>query len=170
VNSLTTLLKKWQWHQILTTFVIGLLLVVSTSCGSPYSHAANLDNPAVQAGGQNNPYKNGGDKYTNLKMSQSGQKQASVPLNLQGLVASGFNSEELLYPGAESPEGRVYKEGEFPLKTEKDFQREQPGGQIQYEPNVGERVKARLETVKEAVEEASGFLKEKTDAATTRPE
>jgi hypothetical protein len=141
VNSLTTLLKKWQWHQILTTFVIGLLLVVSTACGSPYSQVANLDNPAVQAGGQNNPYKNGGDKYTNLKMSQSGQKQASVPLNLQGLVASGFNSEELLYPGAESPEGRVYKEGEFPLKTEKDFQRNNRVDKFSTNPMLGKESK-----------------------------
>lgn len=54
--------------------------------------------------------------------------------------------------------------------TDKDFQQPEPGGLIQNEPNVGDRVKDRLETVKEAVEEASGFLKNKADEAGARPE
>ncbi|MBF2006390.1 MAG: hypothetical protein IGS49_13230 [Chlorogloeopsis fritschii C42_A2020_084] len=169
MNSLTAFLKKLQIRQILTVFLAGLLLIVSTACSKPYPNAANPNNLPVQAGGANNPYKNGGDKYTNLKMSKSGRDQASLQLNSQQLIAA-TNSEELLYPGAETPVGRAYKEGELPIKSEKDFQKSEPGGQIQYESNVGERVKDRLETVKEAVQEASGFLKEKADEAGARPE
>ncbi|MDM9380050.1 hypothetical protein QUB80_04970 [Chlorogloeopsis sp. ULAP01] len=168
MNSLTAFLKKLQIRQVLTVFLAGLLLIVGTACSKPYPNAANPNNPPVQAGGANNPYKNGGDSYTNLKMSKSGRDQASSQLNTQ-LIAT-TNSEELLYPGAETPVGRAYKEGELPLKSERDFQQPEPGGQIQYESNVGERVKGRLETVKEAVEEASGFLKDKADEAGARPE
>ncbi len=170
MNILTAFLKKLRLRQILTVFVAGLLLIVSTACGSPYPNAANPNNPAVQAGGANNPYKNGGDKYTNQKMSKSGLDQASLQLNSQFLVASAVNDEVKLYPGAETPVGRAYKEGQLPIKSEKDFQKPEPGGLIQREPDVGERVKERLETVKEAVQDASGFLQEKADEAGARPE
>ncbi|WP_026734569.1 DUF6658 family protein [Fischerella sp. PCC 9605] len=170
MNSLTAFIKKLRLRQILTVFLAGLLLIISTACSSPYPNAANPNNPAVQAGGGNNPYKNGGDKYTNSKMSKSGRDQASLQqFNSQQLFAATDKESELLYPGAETPVGRAYKEGELPIIKEKDFKPES-GNLIQNEPDVGERVKERIETVKEAVEEASGFLKEKADEAGARPE
>jgi hypothetical protein len=178
VKTLTTFLKKLRLRQILTVFFAGILLVVSTACSSGENlQGANPDNPAVQAGGANNPYKGGGDKYTNLKMStdpkvtktqnNTGSDQSSLHLNSQILIA--WNSE-LLYPGGETPEGRAYKEDELPIKTQKDFQQPEAGGIIQREPDLGTRVKQRIETVKEAVEEASEFLQNKADEAGARPE
>jgi hypothetical protein len=111
VNSLTAFIKKLRLRQILTVFLAGLLLIISTACSSPYPNAANPNNPAVQAGGGNNPYKNGGDKYTNSKMSKSGRDQASLQqFNSQQLFAATDKESELLYPGAETPVGRAYKE------------------------------------------------------------
>jgi len=88
--------------------------------------------------------------------------------NSQVLIAINDESE-LLYPGAETPVGRAYKEAELPIKTEKDFQ-PKSGGLIQREENLGTRFQERIDTVKEAVGEASGFLKDKADEASQRPE
>ena len=180
MKALTTFLKKLRLRQILTVFFAGVLLMASTACsGAVNAQGANPDNPAVQAGGANNPYKGGGDKYTNLNMStdpkvnntpkNTGSDQSSLQLNSQILIATTKESE-LLYPGAETPEGKIYKEEQLPIKTLKDFQEPEAGGLIQRDPNLGSRVKDRIETVKEAVEEASGFLKEKANEAGARPE
>lgn len=170
MNRLITFVKNLRLRQVLTVFLAGLLLIVSTACSSKYAQGAQPYNPPVQAGGANNPYKGGGDNYTNLKMSKSGRDQASLQLNSQLLLADADKQSELLYPGAETPVGRAYKEGELPIiKSEKDF-RPSAGNLIQNEPSVTERAKERIETVKEAVEEASGFLKDKANEATNRPE
>ncbi|MEH2425765.1 MAG: DUF6658 family protein [Nostoc sp.] len=178
MNTVRVFLKKIRLRQILTIFFAGLLLIVSTACSGANAQGANPQNPAVQAGGANNPYKNGGDNYTNNRMStdpkitnpkaNQGRDQASLQPSSQLLIATNRESE-ILYPGAETPAGRVQKEAELPIITDKDFQQPEPGGLIQDESNVGDRVKDRLETVKEAVEEASGFLKKKPNEAKARP-
>jgi hypothetical protein len=179
VNAVRVFLKKIRLRQILTIFLAGLLLIVSTACSGANAQGANPQNPAVQAGGANNPYKNGGDKYGNYRMStdpkianpkaSQGRDQASLEPSSQLLIATNKESE-ILYPGAETPAGRIQKEAELPLITDKDFRQPEPGGLIQNEPNVGDRVQDRLETVKENFEEASGFLKNKADEASSRPE
>ncbi|MFB2770994.1 DUF6658 family protein [Pelatocladus sp. BLCC-F211] len=98
----------------------------------------------------------------------SGYAQAAQPKS-QVLLVDAEQQSELLYPGAETPVGRAYKEGELPIKSEKDF-RPNAGNLIQNEPSVTQRAKDRIETVKEAVGEASGFLKDKGNEAAKRPE
>ncbi|MFN6528211.1 DUF6658 family protein [Nostoc sp. ChiSLP03a] len=179
MNAVRVFFKQIRLRQILTIFLAGLLLIVSTACSGANAQGANPQNPAVQAGGANNPYKNGGDKYSNYRMStdpkianpkaNQGRDQASLQPSSQLLIATNTESE-ILYPGGETPAGRVQKEAELPFITDKDFRQPEPGGLIQNESNVGERVKNRLETVKEAVEEASGFLNNKADEAKARPE
>ncbi|WP_445630849.1 DUF6658 family protein [Nostoc sp. DSM 114167] len=179
MNAVRVFLKQIRLRQILTIFLAGLLLIVSTACSGANAQGANPQNPAVQAGGANNPYKNGGDNYSNYRMStdpkianpkaNQGRDQASLQPSSQLLIATNTESE-ILYPGGETPAGRVQKEAELPFITDKDFRQPEPGGLIQNESSVGERVKDRLETVKEAVEEASGFLKNKADEAKARPE
>ncbi|MBW4632758.1 MAG: hypothetical protein KME30_12955 [Iphinoe sp. HA4291-MV1] len=171
MNSLTSFVKKLRLRQILTVFLAGLLLIVSTACGNAANtQGANPNNPAVQAGGENNPYKRGGDKYVNQKMSQPGQNQSSLQLNSQLLIASGVNTEGKLYPGAETPEGRAYKEAELPIKTEKNIEQREPGNLIPRQSGVRERAQNRIETVGKAFQDASGFLKDKAGEASNRPE
>lgn len=179
MSSLISLWKKLQIRQILTIFLAGLLLIVSTACSPNYTQGANPQNPAVQAGGANNPYKNGGDNYTNSRLStdpkitdtktHKQKEQASLNSNAQMLLATNRDTE-LLYPGAETPTGRVIKEGELPIINEKDFQQPRPGGLIQREPDVSTRIQERIGTVRENVKDASRFLKEKADEASSRPE
>lgn len=179
MNAVRLFLKKIRLRQILTTFLAGLLLIVSTACSGANAQGANPQNPAVQAGGANNPYKNGGDKYGNYRMStdpkitnpkaNQGRDEASLQPSSQLLIATNKESK-MLYPGAETPAGRINKEAELPIIADKDFREPEPGGLIQNESNVGDRVQDRIETVKENVEKASGFLKDKADEASSRPE
>ncbi|MFM2064292.1 MAG: hypothetical protein RLZZ507_3963 [Cyanobacteriota bacterium] len=179
MKNLITFLKNLQIRQIFTIFLAGILLIVSTACSGVNAQGANPKNTPVQAGGANNPYKSGNDKYTNLRMSTDpkvttetqNQKddQASLPLNSQLLIAATKDSE-ILYPGAETPLGRVKKEAELPMITEEDFQHPEPGGLIQREPDLKTRIQERIETVTESVGKASEFLKDKADEASARPE
>ncbi len=177
MNDLIASGKKLQLRQIVIVFFASFLLLVSTACSGANAQGANPQNPAVQAGGANNPYKNGGDKYTNYNFSTDPKvnntkanksDRASIQPSGQLLIATNDQSK-ILYPGAETPQGRAYKEAELPIITEKDF-RPEPGGLIQRNPDLGERLEERIETVKEKVEEASGFLKDKADEAGARPE
>ncbi|MBD2496781.1 DUF6658 family protein [Nostoc sp. FACHB-280] len=162
MKKLMAFLKNLRLRQILTVFLAGMILVVSTACSSGDVTGANPQNPAVQAGGANNPYKNGGDKYTR-NLSNNAYLPAS------SLIATNPESE-ILYPGAETPQGRVEKEKELPIITKENFQKPEPGNLIQNEPNLGSRVQDRLETVKEQFQDASSFVKEKADEASARPE
>lgn len=180
MKRLTAFLEKLQLRRILSIFLAGILLIVTTTaCNGANAQGANPNNPAVQAGGGNNPYKNGGDKYTNYRMSTPaneaentksnfGKKQANSELG-SGLLVATDRKSEMLYPGAETPQGRAEKEAQMPIITEKNF-RPKPGGLIQREADVGTRVEERLETVKGAVKDASGFLKDKAEEASARPE
>ncbi|OCQ95675.1 hypothetical protein BCD64_09600 [Nostoc sp. MBR 210] len=160
--NLTALWKNLRLRQVITVFLAGMILMVSTACSSGDVTGANPQNPAVQAGGANNPYKNGGDKYTrNLS------NNAYLPSSL--LIATNPESE-ILYPGAETPQGRLEKEKELPRITKENFQKPEPGSLIQNEPDLGSRVQERLETVKEQFQDASSFVKEKADEASSRPE
>jgi hypothetical protein len=111
-------------------------------------------------------------KVTNSSNQNQRDQASLLELNSQLLIAtSNANRDsEILYPGAETPAGRLQKEAELPLITEKNFQQPEPGGLIQREPNVGTRIKERLETVKETVKDASSFLQDKADEAAARPE
>ncbi|MBE9004078.1 hypothetical protein IQ259_03305 [Fortiea sp. LEGE XX443] len=177
MKNLTALLKKLRLRQIITVFLAGLLLIVSTACTPGNAQGANPKNPAVQAGGANNPYKNGGDKYTNYRMSTDPKVNNTDSRKLRdqaylpsiSLIATNPESE-ILYPGAETPTGRLEKEKELPLITKKNFQQPEPGNLIQNEPDLGTRVQERLETVKEQFEDASSFVQDKADEASARPE
>lgn len=180
MNRLTAFLKKLRLRQTLTVFLAGVLLVISTACsGATNAQGANPNNPAVQAGGANNPYKNGGDGYTNLRMStdpkanntksQSERDQANLQLNSLQLIAASRESE-MLYPGAETPAGRAKKEAELPIKTSEDFTQARPGGLNQRNPDLGERIENRIEQAQDAFKEATEFVNEKADEADKRPE
>lgn len=177
MKKLVGTIKKLRLRQILTIFLAGVLLVFSTACNPGDARGANPNNPAVQAGGANNPYKGGGDAYTKYNMStdtkvnnktaKTGRNQASLQLNSQLIAA---NAPEILYPGAETPEGRISKESQLPIKTAEDFKQPTSGGLIQRDADLGNRVEKRLEKVQEAFGEASEFVGEKADEASKRPE
>lgn len=181
MNRLKTFFKKLQLRQMLTIFLAGALLIISTACGNATNaQGANPDNPAVQAGGMNNPYKAGGDSYTNQKISTdpkvsktpaTGQDHASLQLSPQLIAASNADKKsEMLYPAADEPAGRAEKEAELPFITNKDFVQPEEGGLNQRNPDLGERLGNRVEKAQEAFKEAGSFLKGKADEVGARPE
>lgn len=178
MNRLTAFLKKLRLRQILTVFLASVLLIAGTACSGATTQGANPTNPAVQAGGANNPYKSGGDGYTNLNISTDSKAntakakpqrdQANLQLSSQ-LIATNKESE-LLYPGAETPAGRAEKEAGFPIKTAKDFTEPQPGGLNQRNPDLGDRLETRVEEAQEAFKDAASFAGDKAKEAGQRPE
>lgn len=166
MNRLITFLKQLRLRQIVTAFLAGMLLIVSTACNSAATQGANPNNPPVQAGGANNPYKGGGDAYTDLSKAKG--DRASVESSKLKLTAAAEN--EILYPGAETPAGRAVKETQLPIKTSEDFTQPRAGGLNQRNPELGEKFENRVEAAKDAFKEAATFVKEKSDEAGRRPE
>lgn len=178
MKKLTIFFKRLRLRQILTVFLAGMLLIASTACSGANTQGANPSNPAVQAGGANNPHKSGGDSYTKLKMSTdpkvnttkaNERNQAILPLDSAQMLAASKESE-MLYPGAETPAGRAQKEAEFPIKSSKDFSQPEPGGLNQRNPILGERIENRIEEATDAFKESASFVQEKAGEAGQRPE
>ncbi len=166
VNKLTALIKRLRLRQVLTVFLAGVLLIVSTACNSVNAQGANPNNPPVQAGG--------GDKSTNLKMStdakvsKTNAKGQQSNLKVDSSIPVPANG--MLYPGAETPAGRAQRETELPIKTSKDFVEPKLGGLNQRNPDLGERAENRVEAATDAFKEAAGFVKDKAAEAGRRPE
>ncbi|HEY9846991.1 MAG TPA: DUF6658 family protein [Candidatus Caenarcaniphilales bacterium] len=183
MNKLFSFCKKIRLGQILTIFLAGVVLLVTTACNNGGVQGARPDNPPLQAGGNNNPYKGGGDGYTNLRMSTDpklkaeGQipqhNQAGLPSSFNHLIASsgaGSNEAKLLYPGSEitttGTSTILDNQKEQSLQNQAIQNAEQPQPVlIQRNPEANV-----LEKSAEAFKEASSFLKTKSDEAGTRPE
>jgi hypothetical protein len=54
-------------NKIVTAFLLGTILLVTTACNSGDELGARPEVPPVQLGGQNNPHKAGGDSMTQYK-------------------------------------------------------------------------------------------------------
>ena len=141
MNSFTAFFKKLQLRQILTVFLAGILLFTT-------SITFNNSQYSLEVNSDNTAFQD---------------------INSQFLVATA-KSDGLLYPGAETPAGRIAKEKELPIKGLDDTNAGQPGGFNQRKGDLGDRVGGRLDAVKESVKEASSFLGEKAEEAKARPE
>lgn len=177
MKKFTALLKKVQLRRVLTVFLAGFLLFFSTACNTGDVRGARPDNLPVQAGGNNNPHKGGGDGYTNYKAStdpkvnqstsNSQGNRADLQLISNQLIAaskgsdviysgSGTNDKQLpeVIPG----EREVLKDAaKIPAERQPVFTRTDPDANL-------------LERVGEAFKDASAFIKDKADEAGARPE
>jgi hypothetical protein len=63
VKHLIDFCKKLQIRQIITILLARILLILNTACSGVNAQGVPK-NTLVQAGGANNPYQRGGDKYT----------------------------------------------------------------------------------------------------------
>jgi outer membrane protein assembly factor BamD (BamD/ComL family) len=75
-----------------------------------------------------------------------------------------------IYPGAETPAKRTDVERALPQINERDFEKSKPGGQIQRDSDLGDRVENRLSTVKKTFDKASEFIKEDAKEALDKHE
>src|SRR5919202_2184713 len=176
MKKLTVFFKQLRLSRILTVFLPALVLFISTACNNGDVRGARPDNPPVQAGGSNNPYKNGGDTNTNFNISPDPKVNKSAKSD-GSRAELQINSNQLI---ATSEDGRLYTSGQsptisevektLPKKTLKDFETPEPGGEIQREDSIGDRIKDRLSTVKETFDKASGFINEGAEEALDRHE
>lgn len=168
MKQLTTLVKNLRLRQILTVFIAGLALFITTACNSGVNaEGARPNNPPVQAGGMNNPYKGGGDAYTDKQASTEGDR-ASLQIKSDRQIALN-NESKLIYPG-DNAAGNTTGNNSASKVTPQNINQAQPGGLIQREDNIGDRIGDRLDTVKEAFQEAGSFLGDRADEAAARPE
>jgi len=168
MKKLSIFFRQLQLRQLLTAFLATVVLFVGTACNSGNVQGARPDNPPVQAGGANNPYKGGGDSNTSYKFSpdpkvsgksaQSKGERADLQIISNWLIAV---SNDAQYPGGAAMQGSPADE-QKPLRQVdlQDFEAPEPGGEIQRESNVGDRVKDRLSAVKDTFGEASDFIRE----------
>lgn len=177
MKQLTSFFKKLQLSKILTVLLAGVVLFVTTACNSGDIRGARPENPPVQAGGMNNPHKGGGDGYTNYKSSTDANiqdrnrrdKQANLPvISNQLIAASGYDSG-ILYPGAETPTGRIEKEKQLPKITDEGASAQIPSPRqgVLNRTNPDARI---LENSAEVFNKASESIKDKSDEAVQRPE
>lgn len=166
MKQLTMFFKQLRLRQLLTAFLATVVLFVGTACSSGDTRGARPNNPPVQAGGANNPYKAGGDTNTNYNFSadpkvssnstHSNPDRADLQIISKQLIAV---SNKVQYPGESEIKGSPADEQNvLPLIDQKDFASPEPGGQIQRESNIGDRIKDRLSAVQETFGEASEFI------------
>lgn len=175
MKTLTNFFKQLRLSQVLTAFLATVVLFVGTACNNGDVRSARPENPPVQAGGMNNPYKAGGDTNTNYNLSpdpkvsnkaaQSNRDRADLQIISDRLIAAS----QLQYPtGSEIQGSPADEQHALPIIGQDDFKASEPGGQIQRESNIGNRVKDRLSTVKETFGEAGEFVGEGANKASQK--
>jgi hypothetical protein len=78
MKQIISFFKNLPIARILTIFVVGFALFLTTACSTGDMKGAHPDNPAVQMGGSNNPYKGGGDSYTKYRFSEDAKADTNV--------------------------------------------------------------------------------------------
>lgn len=169
MKQLISFFKKLRIGQLLTVFIAGIALFLTTACNSGDIRGARPNNPPVQMGGQNNPHKQGGDGYNAYKQSTdpkvnratgTGDRASLVNFN-QLLASNGVQSNganDLLYPGTNATGSRnpdfgprhdefVQDAVEIPAQPQRIVDRSNPDEKI-------------LEKTGQAFEEASEFIKD----------
>jgi hypothetical protein len=150
VKKLTNFFKKLRLRQILTVFLAGMALFITTACNSGDINGARPNNPPVQAGGQNNPMKAGGDGYTDKTSTDASVNGNATNYSTLPLIAA---NDELLYPGSTGDKKlpEVPPSSKQPLKD-------------------GNSNNNTLERVGEAFKDASSFITDKEDKTDSRSE
>lgn len=170
--------KKFRLGQILTVFMVGVTLFLTTACNSGDVRGARPDNPPVQMGGQNNPHKVGGDGYTDYQMStdpaikrQPSETGDRAQLPIHQLIARvESDASDLLYPGSDAT--RSSRPDVGVRESQAEFRQE--ATQI---PAAGQPVIDRsdpdaqlLEKAGKAFQDASSFLNDTAQSASEQPE
>ncbi|WP_088893019.1 DUF6658 family protein [Leptolyngbya ohadii] len=170
-------LKQLQIARFVLVLVAGCALML-TACNNGNIQGARPDVPPVQMGGQNNPYKAGGDGYTNYKMSTdpkvSGEhgNRNTKPMMHSSLVGNGEliassdvksnAAQDILYPGDSAeksknpdvgPVGQGYRE-----KMIRNAETAKPERQpVIQRSNPNEKI---LEKIGDQFEQSSEFIKD----------
>lgn len=188
MKRLISFFQKLRIGQVLTVFLVGFALLITTACNSGDVRGARPNNPAVQAGGENNPYKFGGDEYTDYRMSPDPEvdtkaaeskrdheastqtNRADLQLISSQLVTANVDSSasDLLYPGSDAIDTEnpaIGPNRESPLQNDVDQipQQRQPIANPDPNANV-------LQRASKAFKDSSAFLEDTLDQALERPE
>lgn len=162
-------LKKLRFRQIITVFLAGVVLLVSTACNSGDVRGARPNNPPVQAGGQNNPHKMGGDGYSQYKASPDAKvKKSAFNLQFDSLIAQKTSqspesrADKMLYQN----DTRVNEDRIPVVSTGERGIEEVPANEDVTNPrNSGGEGFLDLDKVGDAFKKSSDFIREGADKA-----
>ena len=108
--------NKLQIKKIASTFLLAMVMLITTACNNGNELGARPDVPPVQMGGQNNPNKAGGDNMSqyrspvNDKLLEKGQSSISLP-SQQYLAAA--NRSQTTYPTNDNKvDGMLYSDSD----------------------------------------------------------
>lgn len=179
MRKLTAFLKKLQLSKILTAFLIGTVLLVTTACNSGNEVGARPNNLPVQMGGQNNPHKEGGDGYTQYKAPTApmvkeagGRSQLIRPAGK--LVADNDvrkNPGGLQYPGSGDVKSARSKDDFFTAQEQKELNNPAQFPETR-QPiiNRNDPDAKLLEKTGQTFKDASKFLTDSTKAIKNTPQ
>jgi hypothetical protein len=174
ITAFQKILQSIPLGRLLTVLFASALLFFTTACNNGNEVGARPNNPPVQAGGQNNPYKGGGDGYTQYKTApadptaRNASDQASSKAVPGARIANHPNGMDgLQYPGEEkakssesvndfvSPERQraLQDPGQFPAQPQPVFDRSDPDAKL-------------LEKVGQTFKDASEFVREGLESST----
>lgn len=176
MSRIAAFLKRVPLGRVLMVFLVSTLFLVTTACNNGNEVGARPENPPVQMGGQNNPYKMGGDGYTQYKSSpdpaatRSNQRASLMSVQIAAVNNVPNGSDGLLYPGKDraksaesindfiSPERQreLMNPGQTPAKPQPVFSRSDPDAKL-------------LEKVGQTFKEASEFLQEGKEEVIDNP-
>lgn len=174
MKKLTSFFKKLQLGRILTIFLAGTVLFITTACNSGDVRGARPENPPVQVGGANNPHKMSGDGYTEYKAStdprvnQTANKRdrADLQLTTDRLIATSSQSD-IIYPGSGT---NAHKFAPIAPGSEKVLEGDKIPAERQPIVDRNDPDSNLLERVGEAFTDAAGFINDKGEEAGQRPE
>lgn len=185
MNKIKAVLKQLQFDKLVVAFLLGAVLFVTTACNTGNEVGARPNNPPVQMGGQNNPYKAGGDGYTQYKASpdpkinrtsdrtnnrtnnqanNQASDRASLGQPFDQLIATNHQSngsDGLLYPG--SREAKSARSVDDFVSPERKAQLQDPGQIPAQRQPVFDRSDPNaklLEKVGQTFKDASRFVRE----------
>jgi hypothetical protein len=171
MRKLMATFKQVQFGKLVTAFLMGVVLLITTACSSGNELGARPNNPPVQMGGQNNPHKMGGDTYSQYKMStdakakKSGDRASLIQPSSQLIAASytNENSSKIQYPGSTGVESASSK-NDFatPSQQKKLMNPSQIPAQRQPIVDRSNPDAKLLEKTGQAFKDASSFLNEPT--------
>ncbi len=97
MDMLIAFCQKLRPGKLLAVFAAGFVLLLNVACSNGNVAGVRPNNPPVQMGGQNNPYKAGGDGYSDYQMSTDpavSKRDRASALNPDQLAATASEMVE----------------------------------------------------------------------------
>lgn len=116
IHKLSNIINRLKLSKIVTAFLLGTVLLITTACNSGDKLGARSEVSPVQMGGQNNPHKAGGDGMTQYRSpvndSRLSKEKDHAALPATNYLAAANNSETTYPTDDNQVEGLLYSDSD----------------------------------------------------------